>query len=299
MPMVTELISKYIWLIQAFVKAGGKGLSLQDIQRAWTLRWNTAYSRRTFNNHRAAILEIFGIDIRCNRSTNRYFLPAGQETADTDATQAWLINTFTVNNLLSLGKERLSGRVSVEDIPSGQRWLTELMDAMTGNRTVRIRYRKYTRHDGEQLHVRPYALKEFARRWYLAGWCEERAGERVYSLDRIQAIETLDETFRMPDGYDVEEAFAGSFGIYLPEAGQQPEQIEFRATELEANYLRDLPMHHSQREIRPGVFEIRVLPTTDVIMEFCRLGDRVEVLAPEAVRRRIKEAINKTISHYQ
>ena len=31
---------------------------------------------------------------------------------------AWLINTFTVNNMLSLGKERLSGRVAVENIQS-------------------------------------------------------------------------------------------------------------------------------------------------------------------------------------
>ena len=73
----------------------------------------------------------------------------------------------------------------------------------------------------------------------------------------------------------------------------------FQATELEARYLRDLPLHHSQTEIRPGIFQIRVLPTTDVIMEFCRLGDRVEVLEPAAVREQIKAAINKTINKYQ
>ena len=297
--MVSELIRKYIWLVQTFIKAGARGLLLEDIQRAWQLKWDSDYTRRTFNNHREAIDEIFGIEIKCDRSTNRYFLPDSEIAADSDATEAWLINTFTINNLLALGKERLSGRVAVEDIPSGQRWLTVLMDAMTENREVLIKYRKYTSQDEETRHVKPYALKEFARRWYLAGWSEERGGERVYALDRILSIEQTDQTFKMPADYNVDDAFDASFGIYLPEEGQKADRIIFQATELEARYLRDLPLHHSQTEIRPGIFQIRVLPTTDVVMEFCRLGDRVEVLEPAAVREQIKAAINKTINKYQ
>lgn len=153
--MVTELIQKYIWLVQTFIKAGDRGLLLEEIARAWELRWDSDYSRRTFNNHRQAIADIFGIEITCDRRTNRYHVPFAEEVADSDATAAWLINTFTVNNLLTLGKERLSGRVSVEDVPSGQRWLTLLMEAMTGNRVIRIHYRKYTREEGEVLHVHP------------------------------------------------------------------------------------------------------------------------------------------------
>lgn len=297
--MVTELIRKYIWLVQTFIKAGERGLLLEDIQRAWRLKWDGDYTRRTFNNHREAIYEIFGIEIKCDRSTNKYYLPDSEIAADSDATEAWLINTFTINNLLALGKERLSGRVAVEDIPSGQRWLTVLMDAMTENREVLIKYRKYTSQDEETRHVKPYALKEFARRWYLAGWSEERGSERVYALDRILSIEQTDQTFKMPADYNVDDAFDASFGIYLPEEGQKAERIIFQATELEARYLRDLPLHHSQTEIRPGIFQIRVLPTTDVVMEFCRLGDRVEVIEPQEVREQIKAAINKTIIKYQ
>ena len=296
--MVIELIQKYIWLVQTFIKAGDRGLLLEDIVQAWQLRWGGDYSRRTFNNHRQAIADIFGIEITCDRRTNRYRIPFAEEVADSNATAAWLINTFTVNNLLTLGKERLTGRVSVEDYPSGQRWLTVLMDAMTGNRVVRIRYRKYTSEEAEVLHVHPYALKEFARRWYVAGWCEERGAERVYGLDRILAIDVQDRTFHLPEGYDVEEAFATSFGIYLPD-GRKAEDIEFRATGREARYLRDLPLHRSQQETGPGIFRIRVVPDDDVIMEFCRLGDRVEVLRPAAVRERVREALGRAAGLYE
>ena len=122
--MVTELLQKYIWLVQTFIRAGQNGLSLNEIEERWEDRFDTPYSRRTFNNHREAVEEVFGIRIDCNRSTNRYFVEYSEDVADENAESAWLINTFTVNNILSLGKQRLSGRVSVEDIPSGHLYLT-------------------------------------------------------------------------------------------------------------------------------------------------------------------------------
>lgn len=295
--MVTELIQKYIWLVQAFIKAGDRGLTLDEIARAWEIRWRSEYFRRTFNNHRQAIADIFGIEITCDRRTNRYRVPFAEEIADSNATAAWLINSFTINNLLTLGKERLTGRISTEDFPSGQRWLTLLMEAMTEDRVIRLQYRKYTKEDAETIHVHPYALKEFARRWYLAGWCEERAGERVYGLDRILSIEVEDRTFKIPAGFDVEEAFSTSFGIYLPE-GRKAENIVFRATGKEARYLRDLPLHRSQEEVGDNTFRIRVVPDDDVIMEFCRLGDRVEVLGPESVRQRVRDALGSAFRQY-
>ena len=142
--MVTELLQKYIWLVSTFVRAGSRGLSLNELSDKWESRFDSPYSRRTFNNHRAAVEEVFGIRIMCNRSTNRYLIEYSDDVSDSGAETAWLINTFTVNNMLSLGKERLSGRVSVEDIPSGHRHLTNVMEAMTENHEIIIGYRKYT-----------------------------------------------------------------------------------------------------------------------------------------------------------
>ena len=68
--MVTELLQKYIWLVQTFIRAGEHGLSLAEISEKWEDRFDTPYSRRTFNNHRKDVEEVFGIFIDCNRSTN-------------------------------------------------------------------------------------------------------------------------------------------------------------------------------------------------------------------------------------
>ena len=72
--MVTELLQKYIWLVQTFIRAGQNGLTLSEIESRWEDRFDSPYSRRTFNNHREAVEEVFGITIECNRSTNCYFI---------------------------------------------------------------------------------------------------------------------------------------------------------------------------------------------------------------------------------
>ena len=170
--------------MQTFIRAGERGLSLEEISDRWEERFDSPYSRRTFNNHREAVEEVFGVRIGCNRSTNRYFVEYSEDVSDENAETAWLINTFTVNNMLALGKERLSGRVSVEDIPSGHSHLTAVLEAMTEGLEIVITYQKYTSSQGGQYTLRPYAVKEFAKRWYIIGYCLEREALRVYGLDR-------------------------------------------------------------------------------------------------------------------
>lgn len=287
--MVTELLQKYIWLVQTFIRAGQNGLSLSEIEDRWEDRFDLPYSRRTFNNHREAVEEVFGIKIECNRSTNRYYINYSEDISDENAESAWLINTFTVNNILSLGKQRLSGRVSVEDIPSGHLHLTGIMEAMTEGVEIEIDYQKYTSDSAETLTLRPYAVKEFAKRWYLIAFCVERNGLRVYGLDRVRELRVTSRGFKMEKGFDVDELFATSFGIYLP--GGKARTITFRVPEREARFLRDLPIHKSQEEVESKdgfvTFSIFVCPDKNMIMEFCRYGRNLEVLSPAEIREEI------------
>ncbi len=325
--MVTELLQKYIWMVQTFIRAGERGLSLSEIESRWENRFGTGYARRTFNNHREAIEEVFGIRIECNRSTNRYFVRGAEDVSDENAESAWLINTFTVNNMLSLGKERLSGRVAVEDIPSGHRHLTSALEAMTENKEIRIAYQKYTSEESSEYVLRPYAVKEFAKRWYIIGYCLTKNGEpltepglRVYGLDRVQEVELTDRTFKMPEGFDIDELFATSFGIYIPEGPGQT--ITFRTTRTEARFLRDLPLHPTQQELPPSAcpdcktgaprkdaskangqdyvtFTIFVCPNKSLIMELCKHGPRLEVLSPDHVREAVRTELQNALKLYQ
>lgn len=288
-------------------------MTFKELNEKYSRRFGQAYSRRTFNNHRLAVADLFGIDIDCDRSTNRYFIPYSGDVLDNNESIGWLVNTFTVNSLLSLGKERLSGRVSVEEIPSGQKYLTAIMQAMEDGKELEIVYGKYSSDSSETLHVQPFAVKEHEKRWYLVAFCHERAGAdrrnddinawRVYGLDRITSLQVTDVSFRMPKDFDVDGIFSQSYGIYFPKAGQKPVTIRFKVTDEEARYLRDLPIHRSQVEENAAkgdgrIFRIRVIPNRNLTMEFCRHAGRLEVIEPEEVRLSVKEELEKAYKQY-
>ena len=123
---------------------------------------------------------------------------------------------------------------------------------------------------------------------------------RVYGLDRIVKLELTEETFEMPKDFDVDSLFATSFGIYLPQGSGQT--IKFRTSVTEAKYLRDLPVHSSQKEVASDensvIFSIFVCPDKNLIMEFCKYGNRIEVLSPESVRESVAVELMKAASIY-
>lgn len=306
--MVAELLEKYIWLIQTFIRAGEYGLTFQDISNKWENRFNAKYPRRTFNNHRGDIESIFNIVIECNRSTNCYYIDSTEGVRDDKAESKWLINTFTVNQLLSLGKERLSGRVAVENIPSGHLHLTSVLEAMTENKEIVIQYKKYSSEVVDTLTIRPYAVKEQAKRWYIIAYCVERKGLRVYGLDRVRSVKLKDKYFKMPLNFDIDEIFATSFGIYLSEGKGQ--KILFRTSAKEAQYLRDLPIHSSQcEESNDGenvIFSLFLCPAdahgevyNDFMMELCKYGSRIEVLSPIELREAVAEELSRAADIYR
>ena len=99
--MVTELIEKYVWLMQVLLASGDKGLSLNEITDKYESRFGTELPRRTFVNHRNAVQEIFGVDIVCDRCTNIYSVSARSRM---EGTAERLVDSFTVNMVLEQGR---------------------------------------------------------------------------------------------------------------------------------------------------------------------------------------------------
>lgn len=301
--MVSELIEKYVWLLQTLIDAGSRGLTFEEIQRKWERRFGGSYPRRTFNNHREAVAEVFGVWIGCRRGENIYFVDGGKDALDKDRSVGWMISTFTVGSLLSMGKERLSGRVSLENIPSGQIYLAPVIAAMTNMVEIEITYEKYGKGEPELLHVQPYAIKEFQSRWYVIGWCHERKAMRLYGLDRIHSLEATERKFTMPEDFSVDELFYRSFGPYLTSSEEKVETITFKASKREAYFFKDLPIHHTQKIVSEDpegtVFEICLVPNESFYMEICRYGSRLEVLGPENVRAKVADEFSRSMSKYQ
>lgn len=128
--MAKNLINKYVWLVETLYKA--EKITLKEINQRWLesdLSEGMEIPRRTFDNWKNAVEELFGLVILCDkRDGDRYYIE-NREVFKEDGLQRWLLNTMSVNNTL-LENRSLSDRILLESIPSGQDHLSSVMEAM-------------------------------------------------------------------------------------------------------------------------------------------------------------------------
>ena len=298
--MSKNLINKYVWLVETLYKA--KKISLKEINRKWSeteLSEGEELPRRTFNNWKNAAEDMFGLVIMCDKSDNRYYIENRDELGE-GGFQRWLLNTMSVNNTL-LENKSLSERILLENIPSGQVFLATVMEAMKKNRQLEITYKGYWSDREHSFPVAPYCVKLFRQRWYLLGNSVYEDKIRIYALDRVIEVNLLDEAFKYPKKFDPENYFRECFGI-IHDDECPLETVKLMVSSEQANYLRSLPMHHSQEEIEChedySIFTLYLRPTFDFQQEILWNGDAVEVLEPLWLREEIAEKVKAMMSKY-
>ena len=106
----------------------------------------------------------------------------------------------------------------------------------------------------------------------------------VFSFDRILEMSLTDIKFKIDPDFDAQEYFDECYGVLVGD-GTPAERIVIRAFGYERFYIRDLPIHHSQREIGQGEnfadFELHMRPTIDLSAHFLSRGSQVKVLTPK------------------
>lgn len=297
------LFNRYIWLVDTLDRAGR--LAFEDIDERWqhTTSLNPdgeAMPRRTFHNHRQAIEDMFDITIECERvAPFRYYIEDTSRLRDSRARE-WLLSSFALNNALRERSE-LSDRILLEDIPSGRKYLTPLLDAMKDSTAVRITYRSYRRNDETTFEVEPYCLKMFRQRWYLLGRNPFFGTLRVYALDRMLALEPTDHRFSYPADFAPAAFFSECYGITYSEE-DSAEEIVVRAFGIKADYLRSLPLHPTQREISStpssADFRLRLRPSYEFIHELLSHGSELKVMAPRWLADTLRDEALRTAANY-
>ncbi len=284
------LFKEYVWLVNIIARY--RRITLDEINRKWLLTEmseGVELARSTFNRHKDAIEDIFGINIECDRRDGYKYYIENAEVLDKETIQNWMLSTMTVNNLLSEHKS-IHSRVLLESIPSAENFLSDLMAAMKRNVKVKIFYQKYSGEPGRERIVAPYCVKLYRRRWYVLTKIEN--GEmRLFSLDRIFSVTPTAEKFVMPADFDAEEYFKDYVGV-MTDAGVEKQRIVVRAYEYEKHYLRDLPLHSSQREVAETDkyvdFEYNLVPTSDFIRQLLSRGGMERVMEPQWLADRLQ-----------
>ena len=287
--MAANLFNRYIWLVDNIFRAGERGITLEEINRRWMRsQYNETgenYPERSFHRHKNAIKELFDIDIACDKRTGCYTI-ANADDMNQGGVRTWLLNTFAVNNLIN-ESHHLKRRILFEEIPSGQRFLTTIIESMRDKLTVMLTYRSFNREQPSTFEVHPYCVKVFKQRWYLVAYSPGYDAIRIYALDRVEEVQPTESRFRLPKNFDAKEYFADSFGIIV-DGEYAVERVRIKVFDGQRNYLRTLPLHATQQEVETteeySVFAFRLRPTFDFQQELRRYGSAVEVLSPQWLR---------------
>ena len=299
--MASNLINKYVWLVETIYKA--TRITYEEINEKWIrseISEGVELPLRTFHKWRIAVEEMFGLIIECERKGGYHYYIANADELKEGGIRNWLLNTISVSNLL-IENQHLKDRILLEEIPSGQDYLYDITEAMKHSQIINMTYQSYWRTKSNNFNVEPYCVKLFKQRWYLVARSTYNNKVRIYSLDRIHTLDILaDEKFKMPDSFNPTEFFSEYYGVIVDEE-QTVEKVTFKVTSAQANYLRSLPMHHSQQEIKRtsefSIFRIVVKPTYDFQQEILKNGEDIEVLEPLWLRNKmvnkIKEMWNK------
>jgi hypothetical protein len=292
-----QIFHQYIWIINTL--RAFRQLTFEELNQKWQedqIADGNPLQRSSFNRHRDAILDMFGIVIDCDKKNYRYFI-SNQAVLSDDSIERWLFSTLTVHGVLA-DRAAVKERLVLENAPVGEEFLDIVIRAIRTNRRLRIGYQKF-QSEGYEKVVCPYALKLFHQRWYLLA-LNDNEQMRIYALDRMTMLQLTDNTFEMPVDFSPQAYFSEYFGVLTDNTPLA--HVVVRAHKWMPNYLRTLPLHHTQRELAStpdyADFSFDIRPTSDFLGELLRHSDGIEVLQPLELRERMRQMIAETLKRY-
>lgn len=299
--MAKNLINKYVWLVDTIYRAGR--ITYEEINEKWIDQGmdENPIPLRTFHKWRIAAEEMFGLVIECERKGGYHYYIENRDEVKRGGLRTWLMNTISVSNLL-MDSQSLKDRILLEDIPSGKDGLAVILDAMKSNTQLRITYQSYWRNESHTFNVHPYCVKLFKQRWYMIALSPYYDKVMIYAVDRIFGIQKLDgKTFKMPKDFELESFFYNYYGV-IAGTKRNVEHVKLKVSAGQANYMRSLPLHHSQEEIEThsdySIFGLSLCPEFDFQQELLSKGEDIEVLEPIWLRKEIAGKIKRMWNKY-
>jgi len=297
MPALTPIFRQIILL--QLLQQKREGVTLLQIAEYMTHRLDIdghKYIERNFQRDKTSIYRDYKVEISYTDRVYRIVNSPAELSLQ-------LLETFDVMNIL-LQKEEFTNHLVFDTRKAkGLEHFQKLLQAIKASVWVRFNYHSFFDDEASKRLVEPYALKEYKGRWYLLAKDTDDERVKTFGLDRMTAPAPTKKKFTYPDNFDPLLKFKNCIGIISDDDYGPPEEVVLALTSDQYNYLKSLPLHHSQREIEdpPGNYFItlNVCTTYELEMEILSYGESVEVLEPEYFRERIKQRLQNALNLYK
>lgn len=244
-------------------------------------------SLRTLQRDIRLIEDIWGIKIEHKKHKGYYISEKLDFAKEYDA----LLRSFELLSRIDNDSVLQQYVISEHRLPSIGENFHLLLSAIRNNLVVEFDYELYRQEKNIKHYViEPYFLKESQHRWYLVGYTQSQ-NMLTFSVERITSIVVMREKFRRKE-LDIANLYNTTFGIWIDE--RLPiERIVLRYSSLDGNFIKSLPMHHSQKIVSESdthiTIELTLRVTNDFVMELLSRSSSIEILEPLSLRKRFEQ----------
>jgi len=188
----------------------------------------------------------------------------------------------------------------IENAPPPDRIFRIALDACLMKKAVEIEYSSPAKKETTKRTVEPYHIYNYMGNWHLVGWCRLRQEYRNFNLSRVGAIRTFKGTFKVRDGFNPEEYFASSFGIFK---AWKTALVTLRFSPEKAKWIQGQIWSPKQKEktTKDGSLELTFPAAAfhELVMEILKHGAGVEVVKPKELREMVKAEAEKIAQLYK
>lgn len=171
--------------------------------------------------------------------------------------------------------------------------------ALLERNRLRFRYHARSSNEEHQREVSPQRLVFYRDNWYLDAFCHGRDALRTFSLDRMREVGRLNVRTHEVDEHKLDGHLASAYGIF---AGKADKTAVLRFSAHAARWVADEQWHPKQKSswLEDGHFELHIPygDATELMLDICRYGPDVEVVAPPSLRNAVAERLRQAAAQY-
>ena len=171
--------------------------------------------------------------------------------------------------------------------------------AVLQRRRLLIRHYNRQRNEEAERTISPQHLVHYRGNWYVDAWCHKAEGVRSFALDAVRLAVLLNQKAKEVPKAELDEHFQSGYGIF---AGKNVLWAKLRFTPERARWVSSEDWHPKQKAaFEPDgsyVLEVPYADDRELMMDILKFGADVEVLAPAALRTKVRDALRSAAKRY-
>ena len=162
--------------------------------------------------------------------------------------------------------------------------------AVLGRERLHLAYWNRSKDEVTERDVSPQRLVHYRNNWYLDAWCHLRNDLRSFALDAMRDVSIVATKAKDVSDAELDAVLASGYGIF---SGKKVQWATLRFTPERARYV-SLEEWHPKQRAKYGkdgsyVLEVPFSSEKELVMDILKMGAEVEVVAPQSLRKSVRD----------